>query len=318
VLVEQRRTVSVVIPAYNEAAIIESTIDRVCDVMDRLSDRWAFSMIVVDDGSTDGTGDIADRVAAGRTDVTVLHHPVNFKLGQALRYAFGVTTADFVVTLDADLSYSPEHIEPMLDAIVTTHAKVVVASPYAPGGEVGGVPGRRLLASRMANRFLSITAKGDLSTITGMARAYDGVFLRSLNLKAMDIEINAEIIYKAQLLRARIVEVPASLQWDPSRTSSFRMSRSVAAYAFSGFLFRPFAFFIVPGLVALGIGLLLWIVAFISWWTDEGGVLAAIVAGSATLVGVQLLALGLLSVQNKRYFEELFHLGTSVYRFTRR
>lgn len=311
------RTVTVVIPAYNEAAIIETTLDRVCDHMEQLGDRWQWDVIVVDDGSIDATGEIAERVATRRPQVKVLHHPVNFNLGQALRYAFRSTDADYVVTLDADLSYSPDHIDRMLDALVSTRAKVVVASPYAPGGTVRGVPASRLRASRMANRFLSITAKGNLSTITGMARAYDGVFLRSLNLKAMDIEINAEIIYKAQLLRARIIEVPATLEWDPGRASSFRMSRSVAAYAFSGFLFRPFAFFIVPGLLAMGVGLLLWLLAVWYWWTDSGGLMAAVVAGSLTLVGVQLLALGLLSVQNKRYFEELFHLGTTLIRATR-
>jgi len=113
------------------------------------------------------------------------------------------------------------------------------------------------------------------------------------------------------VLRARIVEIPATLHWDPDRDSSFAFSRSVAAYAFSGFLFRPFAFFIIPGLVALAGALVLWLWLVLASGDDT---YRAVLAATATVVGVQLVALGLLSVQSKRYFEEMFHLGTTIHR----
>ena len=73
---------------------------------------------MVDDGSTDETGDIADVFAKTHTGVIVLHHQVNFRLGQALQYAFGQSKGQYVVTFDSDLSYSVDHIGRLLDALV--------------------------------------------------------------------------------------------------------------------------------------------------------------------------------------------------------
>ena len=67
-----------------------------------LDEQYAWELVVVDDGSTDETGAIADAFAASRPEVRVLHHKINFNLGQALRYAFGTCRGDYVVTLDCD------------------------------------------------------------------------------------------------------------------------------------------------------------------------------------------------------------------------
>jgi hypothetical protein len=171
-----------------------------------------------------------------------------------------------------------------------------------------------------------------------MVRAYDRRFLQSLDLKAPDIEINTEIIYKAQLLRGLIVEVPAHLDWTalsegPPRRSSIRYVRSITAYGFAGFLFRPFMFFILPGLFVLLLA------AYTLNWSaihvvEEFLILDGnlefrisqafanaytafphgfIVGGLALVMATQLISLGLASAQAKRYFEELFHLGTTIH-----
>ncbi len=124
------------------------------------------------------------------------------------------------------------------------------------------VPRLRSFLSKRANALLTLSAKGHLSTITGMARAYRRRFLQSLNLKSMDFEINTEIIYKAQLLRATIVEIPGHLDWSDQRAvgdlrkSSVRLVRGTTSQLFTSFLFRPFAFFILPGMVLLALALI--------------------------------------------------------------
>ena len=186
--------VSIVIPAYNEAAIVEENLNRVYEYMQTLKDDYRWEIILVDDGSNDGTGKLAEKFAETRENILVLHHYINFQLGQALKFAFNSCKGDYVVVLDLDLSYSPDHIERLLEAIRKTKAKIVIASPYAKGGRISNVPFLRRIMSIWANRFLSLTAKDRLTTLTGMVRAYDRVFLNSLNLKAMDYQISPEII----------------------------------------------------------------------------------------------------------------------------
>jgi glycosyltransferase involved in cell wall biosynthesis len=338
--------VSIVVPAFNEAAIVEANLARICDYMETLAGRYRYELIVVDDGSTDGTGELARAFAERRPNVRVLSHPMNFSLGQALRYGFSQALGDYIVTLDLDLTYSPDHVERLLERLRTTRARIVLASPYMRGGRASNVPFLRLLLSRWGNRFLALTARGvspsgDVSTLTGMVRGYDGRFIRSLNLKSMGMEINTEIIYKALILGARVEEIPAHLDWGPhgrarsARVTPRRIRRGILFSLFAGFIIRPFAFFIVPGL------LLALVAAYIGVWIGihvlahyrelpAGTALdpalsealarafrqaphAFIVGGIALTLSVQLFSLGVLALQVKQYFEELFHFGTRVY-----
>ena len=93
----------------------------------------------------------------------------------------------------------------------------MVASPYMKGGRTTAIPWRREVMSKGVNKLLSQAAGGGIATVTGMVRVYDGRFIRSLDLKAMGPEINTEILYKAQIMRARIVEIPAHLDWSFAR-----------------------------------------------------------------------------------------------------
>src|SRR6266850_8095424 len=223
--------VSVVVPAYNEAAIVEKSLACLYQYMESLETECRWEIILVNDGSTDATGELAEAFARSHRNVRVLHHAVNFGLGQAIRFAFNHCRGDYIVTLDVDLSYSPEHIRELLAKIRETKAKIVVTSPYMKGGRISNVPWLRRTFSVLANHFLSRTARGGLSTLTSMVRIYDARFVRGLNLKAMGMEVSPEVIYKAMLLRARIEEIPAHLDWTlqnaagPSRKSSMKVLR---------------------------------------------------------------------------------------------
>jgi glycosyltransferase involved in cell wall biosynthesis len=345
--------VSIVVPAYNEADIVEKNLAILCEYMDSIEDEYRWELIVVNDGSTDETGDLAEAFAKSRDNVTVLHHMYNFRLGQALRYAFNNCKGDYVVVMDIDLSYSPEHIERLLTKIREARAKVVIASPYMKGGKVSNVPWLRKMSSVWANRFLAFFAKdrflGKLATVTSMVRAYDRKFLSRLNLKAMDYDIMPEIIYKSMVLRARIVEIPAHLNWrveedvksqGKKRKSSIRFLRSVISSLISGFIFRPFMFFILPGVILILISLypIGWalIHAVVHYQSLPPSDLSAldrfsasvamafsqsphsfIVGGITLMIAIQLLSLGFMALQSKRYFEELFHLGSTIYKVNR-
>jgi glycosyltransferase involved in cell wall biosynthesis len=330
-----RPFVSLVVPAYNESAIVQRNLGVLCDYMKSLEHKYEWEIIVANDGSRDDTSALARGFAAGRDNVFVFDHIVNFGLGQALKFAFNQCRGEYIVTVDMDLSYAPAHIERLLDKLRETRAKIVIASPYLDGGSVENVPALRRWLSVGANKFLSLTAHGRIKTLTGMVRAYDARFLRSLDFYSMGMEVNSEILYKAMVLRARIVEIPAVLRWHlpeesapaagkPVRRSSMRIARYVLTLLVSGFLYRPILFFLVPGLTALLLSL--WCGLWMLIDTVQARGLAGawqlwphtfVIGGLSLATAIQLLACGLISLQNKCYFEQMFHLGTSTYRMSR-
>jgi glycosyltransferase involved in cell wall biosynthesis len=349
----EKKLVTLVVPAYNEERILEKNLSRLSQYMSTLEDEYRWEMIIINDGSTDSTGDIAEAFARQRANVHVYHHLFNFRLGQALRFAFQRCRGDYVAVIDADLSYSPDHIGKMLSKMKESRAKIVIASPYRKDGKVSNVPRIRKVLSYWANRFLSLLATKDwysdrLTNITGMVRAYDGEFIRNLNLWAMDVDINPEIIYKAKILRARIVEIPAHLNWQlekegrkPSRrrVTNLRLMRGILQSLLSGFIFRPFMFFIFPGFVLFVISLypLLWaLIHTVTFYNKLADLTpldnrlsqavgqafrlsphSFIIGGILLLIAMQFTSLGFLAYQQKRYYSELFHLGSSIYKNVR-
>ena len=339
--------VSILAPAFNEAEVLQKNLQRVCDYMETLADRYRWNLIIVDDGSTDGTGELAKAFAAGHSGVRVHQHGINLGLGQALRSGFRLCDGDYIVVIDLDLTYAPDHIGTLLERILKTRAEIVVASPYMAGGRTSSVPWVRKVLSRWGNRFLALTARGvnpagNISTLTGMVRAYDARFVRALNLKSTGMEINTEIIYKGMLLNARIEEVPAHLDWSSRRhthsikAASGRIRRGIMFSLLAGFIIRPFAFFIIPaallGLVSLyELGWIAYHVflhyqqlapaggGFDALFTEavarefRQAPYAFIIVGITLVLSVQLLSLGVLALQAKQYFEELFHFGTRVH-----
>lgn len=342
---DRRPLVSIVLPAYNEAAVLNRSLTRVCTHMAGLEREYRWEVVVINDGSTDETGDIAETFARHHSEVRVYHHFTNFGLGQALRFAAGHCRGDYVLMLDVDLTYSESHIDHLLEHIRATRAKIVLTSPYMKGGRVTNVPWLRKTLSVWGNRFLAASANANFSTLTSMVRVYDGRFLRSLNLRAMGMNVMPEILYKAKLLGARIEEIPAHLDWTGvqaaggRRRSTVRLIRHTAATILSGFLFRPVMYFVAPGL------LMLLFSAYVNGWmlahfaeryamlSQYGGFFerasAAVSAAYAQsphtfligflslMLAIQLISLGIMSLQSKNYFEEIFHLASAIYRTSR-
>ena len=308
--------VSLVLPAFNESAVVAANLALLVKHMESLHYDW--EIVVINDGSSDDTGELARQFSAGRDNVFVFDHAVNFGLGQALKFAFSQCRGNVIVVLDVDLSYSPDHIEKLVARQQETGAKIVLASPYIEGGSVQNVPALRRWLSVGANRFLSFATHGKVKTLTGMVRAYDARFLRSLDFYSMGMEVNSEILYKAMILRARIEEIPATLCWRspdanvPARRSSMRIFRQIRMLLVTGFLIRPVLFFLIPSMFAL-----LLAIAGAAWFVVKANPITGVAAAVCALAAVQLLGCGLVSLQNKCYFEQMFHLGTTTYRAAR-
>jgi dolichol-phosphate mannosyltransferase len=338
-------SVSIVLPCYNEEAILEANLNLIINYLNSKLTRYDWEIVMINDGSKDKTGEIADALSSQFPNVRVIHHPTNLNLGNALQTGFLNSKGDIIVVLDIDLSYSVEHIELLVDKLVETSCDIVVASPYMKGGKVTAVPTSRRLMSRWVNVLMRYASPEKYHTYTGMVRAYRREFIRSVNLKTTDYEINPEILNKAMILRAKIVEIPAHLDWTEQnkfagkRKSSMRVMRGFFSGLMSAFIFRPYLFFVVIGAILMLLSLYQLVWLFYDTLSALPGIhtqypdlespfsyslalqfkknpQSFLVGGITFLAAIQFLSLGFISLQNKRYFDELFHLGTSVKKLT--
>jgi len=325
--------ISIVAPCYNEEAILELNIKTIISYMESKSSKYNWEVIIVNDGSKDNTAAIANKLAEENASVRVIHHPTNLNLGNAIKTGFSNSKGEVIVVLDIDLSYSEQYIETMVDKLINESADIVMASPYMKGGKVIAVPFFRRVMSAWVNRFMSFAAQDKYHTFTGMVRAYRKSFIQTLNLKTRDYEINPEIIYKAMILRAKIIEIPANLDWTEQnkfagkRTSSLRVLRSFFSGLMSGFIFRPYIFFIGIGAILMLLSLyeLIWLLYdVLADLAKTDGIVGQehsfshslavefqknpqsfLVGGLTFIIAIQFLSVGFLSLQSKRYFEEL-------------
>lgn len=332
--------ITVLAPAYNEEAIISKNMKVLWDYMNGLKHKYSFEILVVNDGSKDRTAELADAFADEHDHVRIIHHPSNKNLGGALRTGFANAKGDYIVVMDLDLSYSQDHIERLVNKAIEEDADMVLASPYMKGGKNTKVPFMRLTLSKVVNRMMNFSAPNtDIKTFTSMVRAYKRTFIRKINLKSNTFSINPEIIFKSLILRAKIIEIPAHLDWSfqeeaPARTSSIRIFKGIIAGLMSSFIFRPYGPFMFIGLI------LLLLATYMIGWTfvnvfeiyplvepdstyfDSRFTLAVaevfkqrphafFVGGICLVVSLQFLSIGFVSLQSKRYFDELFHINTN-------
>ena len=193
--------VSFLVPAYNESATIVDVLDAV----------WALDVdkqiVVVDDGSTDGTGDLVERWRAGR-DAVVLVRQANRGKGSAVRAAIPHIDGEIAVIQDADLEYDPGDVPALIEPIERGVADVVFGSRLS-----GGRPQRAYLFWHLiGNRFLSLLTNvlynTTLSDMETGYKAFRTEVLRSLELRQDDFGIEPEITAKVCRRKLRVYELP--------------------------------------------------------------------------------------------------------------
>ncbi len=195
--------VSFLIPAFDEAATIVELLDRV-DALDL--DK---QLIVVDDGSSDGTAELVERWAGGRDDL-VLVRKANGGKGSAIRAAIPHIDGDIAVIQDADLEYDPVDVPRLIEPIVRGSADVVFGSRLS-----GGQPQRAYLFWHLlGNRFLSLLTNvlfnTTLSDMETGYKAFRTEVLKGLDLRADDFSIEPEITGKVCRQKLRIYELPVA------------------------------------------------------------------------------------------------------------
>jgi len=196
-----RLRLSVIVPAYNEAATIEAVVRRLNEV------RLRPEIIAVDDASTDGTGAVLDRLAREGLVHQVIHHPTNRGKGAALRSGIAGATGDVIVAQDADLEYDPGDLAVLLEPIRQGRADAVYGSRFQGGPRrvlfFWHSIGNRLL-TLLSNMFTNLNLS-DMETCYKLVRAD---VLKRLPLTAERFGIEVELTARLAQAGARIWELP--------------------------------------------------------------------------------------------------------------
>jgi dolichol-phosphate mannosyltransferase len=171
----------VVIPTYNEAENLAWIVGRLRTA------QPAIDVVVVDDGSPDGTGAIADDLAAADPAVRVIHRSVKAGLGAAYLHGFRETLAagyDVIGEMDADGSHQPEQLDRLLDAL--RGADLVIGSRWVPGGSVVNWPLQREILSRGGNLYVRLLLGVKIRDATAGFRLFRRTTLEKIDLDAVE------------------------------------------------------------------------------------------------------------------------------------
>jgi dolichol-phosphate mannosyltransferase len=221
-----------VIPTYNEAENLAPIVHAVAGELDRLvADRYC--ILVVDDGSPDGTGAIADRLAEEMAPVAVLHRAAKEGLGRAYLAGFSWALhsgADLVIEMDADFSHDPAYLRALLAA--AADADLVLGSRYVEGGGVQDWGLLRRLISRGGGLYARLILRIDVRDLTGGFKCIRREVLEAIELDSVSAEgyvFQVEVTYRAHVAGFRVREIPIVFR---DRTAgSSKMSPRIAAEA---------------------------------------------------------------------------------------
>jgi dolichol-phosphate mannosyltransferase len=218
----------VVLPTYNEAENLERIVGAVLDQLPETG-----RILIVDDNSPDGTGEIADRLAEESERVQVLHRPVKEGLGPAYLAGFAVALdggAERIVEMDADFSHDPSYLPGLIAA--ADDADLAIGSRYVGGGGVEDWGPTRRFISRGGSAYARIALGLPIRDLTGGFKCFRREVLEAINLETIEARgyaFQVETTFRTIRAGFRVVEVP--IVFRDRRAGSSKMSGTIVAEA---------------------------------------------------------------------------------------
>ena len=308
-----RVDVSVVCPFFNEAGIIEQAIRQMLEQLRTLPGSW--ELIVVNDGSTDDSAEIAEAVAHENPRLRVLGYARNQGRGHALHTGILAARGNVVVTTEIDLSWGETVVHDLVDAMARwPEADIVVASPNLPGGGYRHVPARRVWISRFGNRVIRLCMANEVTMNTGMTRAYRRDVIQSLPLAEPGKEFHLEVILKATAFGHKIREIPAVLEWKQhkrqgqvvNRRSSSKVNRLIVSHSLFSIFANPVRYVWLLSFLFVAMGFVFIAGAFVLFYLRQVSAYTMLFGLSLSIVGMLLFVLGVVLKQGNIIQRELW------------
>lgn len=203
------RRITVIIPAYNEETRLPKVLEGIPNFVDEV--------IVVDDGSSDGTYEVAKAFSEKDGRIKAIRLEKNCGKGCAMREGIKHSSGDVVVFMDADGQHRPEEIRNLVEPIVAGEADLVIGARKVE--EAGKRPLHRRLSNIITTRLIRLKLRQYVYDTQSGFRAFSREFLPEIESDRYEVE--TEMLIKAAKRGARIKEVPVSMIYDPSREGRF-------------------------------------------------------------------------------------------------
>jgi dolichol-phosphate mannosyltransferase len=222
-----------ILPTYDEADNLAPLVAEVRRVLAEAAPA-GHRILIVDDGSPDGTGAIADRLAAAHGDVGVLHRPGKLGLGRAYRAGFDHALsngAGHVLQMDADFSHDPEALRALL-AHAAAGADLVLGSRYVDGSGIAGWSPARRAVSRAGCAYARTLLRVPVRDLTGGLKCFRAEALQAIayeQVRAQGYAFQVELTYRALVRGLRVVEVP--ILFSERREGHSKMTARIALEA---------------------------------------------------------------------------------------
>jgi glycosyltransferase involved in cell wall biosynthesis len=267
------------LPAFNE----EKNIARIITQLQKISDK----IIVCNDGSTDLTGEIAEKMGA-----IVVNHPKNLGYGAGIRSIFlkaRELNSDVLVTFDADGQHRIEDISLVLEPIRNSEADIVIGSRFLSNDE--SVPKYRKLGIKTITNLTNVSADLHLTDSQSGFRAYNKKVLSEITPSDYGMGVSTEILIKASKKGFKIKEVPITILYEGETSTHHPISHG-ASVVLSTMKFtsieHPLKFYGIPGIFFLALGL------FFMVWTIQAFTVTRQIFTNLALIGVGSIVIGIM------------------------
>jgi len=221
--------VTIVIPCFNESQSLGYLSNTLHSVATSLRDEYAFTFLFVDDGSTDGTWAVLQKLFGERSDCRLIQHERNQGLARTIQTGIRHADTPVVCSMDCDCTYDPHELRRMIP-LLTEDVDLVTASPYHPAGAVRNVPRWRLVLSKSLSSLYRLVLRQKLYTYTSCFRVYRREAAVNVSVERGGFFGVTEMLGRLDLQGRRIVEFPATLEGRMLGRSKMKIAPTIAGH----------------------------------------------------------------------------------------